>query len=78
MRAVLTGADAQQAQIAVSRLADALERHNAEPGRHYPLQFSEGVAEYQPDRHSNVIDVMREADALMYDHKRARPDNSAA
>lgn len=76
--AVLTGADAQQAQIAVERLSNALERHNAEPGRLYPLQFSAGVAEYQPDRHSNVIDVIREADALMYDHKRARSDNSAA
>ncbi len=76
--AVLTGADAQQAQIAVSRLSNALERHNAEPGRRYLLQFSAGVAEYHPDRHSNVVDVMREADTLMYDHKRARPDNSAA
>lgn len=76
--AVLTGADVQQAQIAVDRLSSALERHNAEPGRRYPLQYSAGVAEYVPDRHANVMDVMREADALMYGRKRSRSGDNAA
>ena len=76
--AVLTGADVQQAQTAVGRLCGALERHNAEPGRRYPLRFSAGVAEYVPERHGSVLEVMREADALMYDAKRARSGDNAA
>jgi diguanylate cyclase (GGDEF)-like protein len=76
--ALLTGADAQQAQIAVRRLGDALKRHNAEPGRRYELRFSAGVAEYVPDLHADIMDVMREADALMYERKRARSGDNAA
>ena len=55
-----------------TRLYQALAENNARPGRTFQLQFSIGVAPYDPSRAEMIEEVLARADSLMYEHKRAR------
>lgn len=35
--------------------------------------ISYGIVQHQPDKHKNVQDLIKEADALMYEHKKTKP-----
>jgi len=54
------------------RLTDKLAEINARPGRRFELQFSVGMAPYDPSRAEMVEEVLARADSLMYEQKRAR------
>ncbi len=54
------------------RLTDKLAELNAKPGRRFELQFSVGMAPYDPKRAEMVEEVLARADGLMYEQKRAR------
>ena len=54
------------------RLYDKLAELNAKPGRRFELQFSLGMAPYDPSRAEMIEEVLARADGLMYEQKRAR------
>jgi diguanylate cyclase (GGDEF)-like protein len=54
------------------RLYEALAENNGKPNRSFELQFSIGIAPYDPSSAEMVEEVLARADALMYEHKRAR------
>jgi len=54
------------------RLYEALADNNSKPNRLFELQFSIGIAPYDPSSAEMVEEVLARADALMYEQKRAR------
>lgn len=58
--------------ILLRRLEERLERRNADPAARYPLSLSSGMARYDPAAPMRLVDLIRQADAGMYDEKRRR------
>lgn len=56
----------------LERLADRVLEYNARPGLGHRLAYSAGQVLLNPARHGSLDDMLREADALMYQEKRAR------
>ncbi len=54
------------------RLYDTLASLNSKPDRTFELQFSVGMAPYDPERAEMIEEVLARADGLMYEQKRAR------
>jgi len=54
------------------RLYDKLAELNARVGRTFELQFSIGMAPYDPASAEMIEEVLARADSLMYEQKRAR------
>lgn len=54
------------------RLYEGLEKTNGKPDRAFELQFSVGIAPYDPASAEMIEEVLARADALMYERKRAR------
>ena len=57
-----------QAQL-LQRLQNNLDALNAQPGRSYELQMSVGVVKFDAAGPCTIEIMMKEADALMYEHK---------
>lgn len=69
---LLSNAGAEQAGISLSRLQQAVDEHNRTAQRGYDIVFSVGAVEFDEGRHSGVADLMADADASMYAHKKHR------
>jgi len=54
------------------RLASSVADYNAAAQEGFPLRYSVGTVEYDPQRHPSIDAMMVEADTLMYAHKQAR------
>jgi diguanylate cyclase (GGDEF)-like protein len=54
------------------RIQVELDRRNGEPGRRYRLAFSIGVAVFDPNDPVPIHELIRRADAEMYQQKRAK------
>jgi diguanylate cyclase (GGDEF)-like protein len=54
------------------RIQVALDRRNGEPRRRYRLAFSIGVAVFDPNDPVPIHELIRRADAEMYQQKRAK------
>jgi diguanylate cyclase (GGDEF)-like protein len=54
------------------RLNEGLAKNNNKPDRAFELQFSIGIAPYDPASAEMVEEVLARADGLMYEQKRAR------
>jgi len=50
----------------------SLSQYNVEAHRGYDLSFSYGVVQYDPEKHSDIDDLLEEGDALMYTYKQQR------
>ena len=48
------------------------EAHRLNQDRQHPLAWSVGIAELDPTRPETLEDLVRRADAMMYEHKRRR------
>lgn len=57
------------AQRLESRIQEAAARHNETAGRPYIVSFSVGIAEYNPEAPTSLEDLIRRADAAMYQEK---------
>lgn len=66
--ALLTGATATEAQIAIRRLRKAADDRSS--GKPYRLRFSAGVAEYAPGSPPDLAALIAQADSAMYGEKR--------
>jgi diguanylate cyclase (GGDEF)-like protein len=69
---LLTRASSQACAEALTRLKGALHDANRASHRGYETGFSVGEIGYDPDRHASVDELLRDADASMYEDKRRR------
>ena len=70
---VLFAADSYaSANIALTRLKNALDKANGQEGRAFILSFSAGVAMFDPDAPCTLDDLIALADEKMYERKRAK------
>lgn len=67
--ALLIGADAVRAGIAIDHLSSILERQNRNPLQDYQLAFSYGVVEFDLRQHHSIQDLLMQSDRRMYQHK---------
>lgn len=65
-------ADPPTGELVVVRLYEKLAEMNRKPDRPFTLQFSVGVAPYDPEKSEMVEEVLARADNLMYESKRQR------
>jgi diguanylate cyclase (GGDEF)-like protein len=57
------------------RIYRKLRSFNAEPGRRYDLSFSVGIVPNDATQHSNLEQLLSQADALMYRQKQSKKDS---
>ncbi len=67
--ALLIGADAERAGIAIEHLSSILDRQNRNPLQAYQLVFSHGVVEFDLQQHHSIHDLLEQSDKRMYQHK---------
>ncbi len=65
-------ADPPTGELVIERLYEKLAELNQKPDRAFQLQFSVGVAPYDPEKSEMVEEVLARADSLMYESKRLR------
>lgn len=65
-------ADPPTAELVTERLYEKLDEMNQKPDRAFQLQFSVGIAPYDPTKSEMVEEVLARADNLMYESKRER------
>lgn len=71
---ILTGARAaNDAAVAAERINQRLGDRAQQDGREYPISVSIGIASSTPGAAFNLHGLLRDADAAMYEQKRARP-----
>lgn len=72
--------DESETESIRSRVQHHLDTYNARPSRSYRLSFSIGITSSSPAEGTDIEALLRRADALMYQHKRAKSlaRNSAA
>jgi len=68
---VLAAVSAADAETIMTRLKWHLDKYNAGSGLPYQLVLSVGMAHVDPDGVKTLEDLVREADALMYEDKRS-------
>jgi len=65
----------EHAKTIESRLQANFETLNAEPGRKYRISVSVGSSMFDPDESRPIEELVAEADSLMYEQKRSRPNS---
>ncbi|MGH8505747.1 MAG: GGDEF domain-containing protein [Stenotrophobium sp.] len=74
--AVVTHVDYDAAQLALKRLRDAVDHRNSIPGQPYTISYSVGEALGDPFADISFTQLVRQADALMYQRKRDKKQNA--
>ena len=69
---LLIDASPQASVEALTRLQSSIDSLNQDSQRGYELLFSVGQLSYEQQRHASIDDLLRDADALMYERKRAK------
>lgn len=67
----LANATASVSNEILHRLNQTVHTYNREAGREYQLSYCVGVAEFDPDRHENISDLLKDADTVLYQQKRS-------
>lgn len=66
---LVTNADEHTLAEPLARLSAAVQAHNSDAARGYALRYSVGAAQFAPERHPGVTELMAAADARMYAQK---------
>lgn len=66
----LTNSTEQESADVLKRFTQVVDIHNQQASRGYDLAFSVGTVEFKADIHENIADLLKQADRLMYEHKR--------
>jgi len=69
---LLTNSGSDEVSITLDRLRRAVDDHNRRAQRGYDIVFSVGAVAFDAARHADMAQLMAEADAQMYEHKRKR------
>lgn len=67
--AFLSNSSKHNAEEIIERFSHALDMYNQEAQRGYDILFSYGVVAFNPQKHSDIEELLAEGDALMYDVK---------
>jgi len=73
-----TGSEIEITLSILERLQRNIEFYNNERGDSYRLSLSVGIARFYPDNPSSIEELLVQADALMYKHKRKNSNQSEA
>jgi diguanylate cyclase (GGDEF)-like protein len=73
--ALMTDCSEAHGQGVLTRLQAAVAAHNRSAGLGYDIRFSVGAASFDPVCPLSVSDLIQQADARMYEHKRSRASN---
>lgn len=73
---LVTGVTGPEVHRALDRLNKRIARRNRGFREKYALQYSAGVVTFDPERHRDLDELLRDADQCMYAHKRDRGDES--
>jgi diguanylate cyclase (GGDEF)-like protein len=68
--ALMTNCTEDQGRHALQRLEQAVQQHNKLRALLCDIHFSVGTVAFDESRHRSIQDLLAEADALMYEHKR--------
>jgi diguanylate cyclase (GGDEF)-like protein len=69
------GTPRASAETILKRLQNNFKEHNAKAEHPYKLSLSVGIAFYDPKSPCSIEELMGRADALMYEHKRAKQNS---
>ncbi|NNF17502.1 MAG: sensor domain-containing diguanylate cyclase [Gammaproteobacteria bacterium] len=69
---MLTETDRENAAIAVDRLVGKIVRYNERSDNAYELACSLGTIQFDENRHTGIDTLLKDADTLMYQRKRAK------
>ena len=67
--ALLPNTPKQQVEEIIERFSQSLKKHNQEANHEYDVSFSYGIAEFNPEKHSAIEDLLADGDSLMYEVK---------
>lgn len=67
---LLTSVNTAELDHVLERLRGTVSAYNLESRRGYDILYSVGAVEFDPARHTDVTQLMADADALMYEQKR--------
>jgi diguanylate cyclase (GGDEF)-like protein len=59
-------------EVLTNRLLNVLNAHNSRAGRSYQLSLSIGIAHFDPEKPSNLDELIAHADTCMYDEKKSK------
>ncbi len=72
---LLTDSNRSSTSIILSRLQESIEARILAESRGYDIRYSVGCVEYEAERHGSVLQLLADADAAMYAHKKAPRSN---
>ena len=72
--ALLTNSSIEQAEQSIARFRQRIEAYNTEANRGYDIHFCDGTVTVQGDEDHSIDVLLKRADALMYEKKRAAVD----
>ncbi len=75
---LLTNVAGEELNISIHRLQQAVDQYNKEARRGYDIVYSVGAVQFDAARHSDIAELVAEADTLMYEQKKQRrkPDGT--
>lgn len=68
---LLSDSTQEWTERSILRLRESLDNINREANRGYDIPFSYGVAEFNPDKHKTIDDLLSDGDAMMYRAKQS-------
>jgi len=72
---ITTEAVEASVNVLITRLLENLDSYNAKGDRRYKLSLSTGITRYEPENPCSIDELLRRADALMYEAKRKKIKN---
>lgn len=65
-------ANKEDVEAIIERLQHSLDQYNQTQNKDYDISFSFGIVEFDPERHSAIEELLKDADDLMYKHKKSK------
>jgi diguanylate cyclase (GGDEF)-like protein len=69
--AMLPDSDKKNSDEILARFAEAVEEANATMNKPYKIEYSVGIENFQKDTAKTAEEMIQEADAAMYEHKKS-------
>ncbi|MBA6326660.1 sensor domain-containing diguanylate cyclase [Colwellia sp. MB02u-6] len=70
--AMLSDTDKDKADLALERFAIAIDKANEALNKPYKIEYSVGVRDFKHDTDRSIEEMIRDADAAMYEHKKSK------
>ncbi|MBA6339519.1 sensor domain-containing diguanylate cyclase [Colwellia sp. MB02u-10] len=70
--AMLSDSDKAKADLALERFAIAIDKANESLNKPYKIEYSAGVRDFKHDTDRSIEEMIQDADAAMYEHKKSK------